>query len=476
MQGKLILSNMLWRLAERSGSQAISFIVSVILARLLMPEEFGVISLITVLTSVLTLFIDGGFSNALIQKQSTDQTDYSTVFYFNLILGIGFYVGMFIAAPAIANFYQRSDMIPYIRVLSLTLIIGGFNGVQQALVAKRMQYKRFFYSSLGGTLLSAVVGVAMAFTGFGVWSLIAQRLTDQLVDSVILWFTVQWRPSFCFSITRLKPLACYGGKLIGSSLLYSLTNNLTSLLIGKFFSTSELAYYEKGRQVPMWLVYNLQAVAQSVLFSAMAEQQSEKDRIRAMLRKSVIISAYSIFPCVTGIAVCAEPLVRILFTEKWIELVPYLQIWCFISATYLLDTANLQVIQALGRSDIYLKIEIVKEIITVISLLIAIPFGVLTILIVSCIERPLFWYINADPCRKLVEYGFVEQLMDLKEIIGLNLFLGMIVWSLGHLPINDIALLVIQVLSGIGIYVVGSVILKIEAFGTILKLLKTIIV
>ena len=475
INGKIIFSNIMWRFAERIGSQIVLFVVSIILTRLLSPDEFGVISLITVITGVLNLFVDAGFSNALIQKQYVDQTDYSTVFYLNVTLGVIFYIVMYAAAPGIAYFYGRNDIIPYIRVLSLTLVIGGLGGVQQALVAKKIEYKKLFFSSLSGTLISGVVSIAMAFKGFGVWSLIAQKLIDQVMDTVILWFTVHWRPSFCFSMERMKPLAAYGSKLLGSSLLYSATNNLTGLLVGKIFSTSELAYYEKGRQVPMLLVNNVQAVVQSVLFPVLAERQTQQEQIRKMLEQSVIISAYCIFPCMVGIAVCAEPLVRILFTEQWIELVPYLQIWCCICITYLLDTANLQVIQALGRSDIFLKIEIIKEGITIISLLITLPFGVLTMLMVSCIERPLFWYINAEPCREMVGYGFIQQLKELKSIIVLNLILAVSVWGIGFLPLHDLALLIVQVLSGIVIYLVGSVVLQIEALSRILKLVKTFI-
>ena len=472
INGKTIFSSIMWRFAERSGSQIILFIVSVILARLLSPEEFGVISLITVITGILNLFVDAGFGNALIQKQYVNQTDYSTVFYLNITLGIVFYIGMYIAAPSIAVFYGRNDIVSYIRAFSLTLIIGGFGSVQQALVAKRIEYKKLFFSSLIGTLLSGIISIVMAFKGFGVWSLIAQKLIDQVMDTAVLWFTVRWRPSFCFSIERMKPLAAYGSKLLGSSLLYSATNNLTGLLVGKIFSTSELAYYEKGRQVPMLLVNNIQVVVQSVLFPALAEQQTQQERIRKMLRQSVMISAYCIFPCMVGIAVCAEPLVRILFTEQWIGLVPYLQIWCCICITYLLDTANLQVIQALGRSDIFLRIEIVKEVITIVSLLVTLPFGLMTMLMVSCIERPLFWYINAEPCQKLVGYGFSQQLKELKSIVVLNLVLAISVWGIGFLPINDFVLLTIQVLSGIGIYLAGSIVLRIEALDRILQFVK----
>lgn len=474
-KGNTVLINMLWRFAERSITQFVSFIVTLILARLLVPEDYGVISIITVFTTILTLLVDGGFSNALIQRQGTDQLDYSTVFYFNILMGALLYSVMYAAAPAIALFYERADMVPYIRVLSLTLIIGGFNGVQQALVAKRMQYKLFFYSSMGGTVLSAVIGIVMAFMGFGAWALIAQRLVDQGVDAIVLWHTVRWKPSLQFSLKRLRPLASYGGKLLGSSLLNSLSSNLTSLLVGKVYSTAELAYYDKGQRVPMLLIYNLQIAVQSVLFPTMAEQQTKKAYIRYILRQSVMTSAYCIFPCMVGVAVCSKSIVRILFTERWIMMAPYMKLWCFIFIFYLLHTANLQVIQALGRSDLFLKIEVMKQIISVISILVTIPFGVLVMLCVNCLESPLFYYINARQNKKLVGYGFWEQVKDIRPIILLNMALYLIVWIFGFLPLNDIGLLMVQIAGGTVFYIAGSIFLKVEIFFTIKNYISNLI-
>ena len=210
-----VVTNMLWRFAERCGAQGVSFIVSVVLARLLLPEEYGVVSLITVFTTILNLFMDSGFKNALIQKKDADQTDYSTVFYFNIFMGVMLYLLMYAAAPAISRFYEKESIVSYIRVMSLTLILGGVNGVQTAVVAKRMEFKRFFFSTLGGTLSSAAVGIWMAYQGWGVWALVAQNLMNQAVNTAILWVTVRWRPSLVFSLRRLKPLFAMGADCSG---------------------------------------------------------------------------------------------------------------------------------------------------------------------------------------------------------------------------------------------------------------------
>ena len=466
---KTVVSNILWRLAERGGTQAVSFLVSLVLARLLTPEDYGVVSLVTVFTAILTLFVDGGFSSALIQNQKTDQTDYSTVFYFNLFVSVILYGCMYMAAPWIAVFYAQPSLTNYIRVLSLSLVIGGANGVQQALVAKRMEYRRFFYASLSGTLLSAMVGVVLALLGLGPWALVAQRLIDQAADAVILWFTVKWRPSFRFSFRRLKPLASYGGKMLGSSLLNSLVGNFTSLLIGKVYSPSELAYYDKSQRVPMLLVSNLQTAVQSVLFPAMARRQSEREELRQMLRQSVMASAYCIFPCMIGVASCARPLVRVLFTDRWIALVPYLRLWCVVLLFYLLHTANLQVIQAVGRSDIYLRQELLKQALSMAAVLAALPFGAFAVLGAMAAMCPVHFYINAKPNQELLGYGVWAQLRDIAPIAGLNAALAIWLWLLSLLPLPDFALLSVQTLAGIAFYLAGSAVLRIEIFKTILN-------
>lgn len=472
---KSVLSNMIWRFAERCGAQGVSFIVSLVLARLLTPEVYGVVSLITVFTSILQLFIDSGFKNALIQKKDADQLDYSTVFYFNVTMGVVLYLVMFTAAPVLARFYKKDFIVPYIRVMSLTLVLGGINGIQQAVVARRMQFKLFFYATLGGTLFSAIVGIAMAYMGMGVWALIVQRLTNQTIDTIILWVMVQWRPTLEFSLERLKPMFRYGSKLLGSSLLNSFTENISGLLIGKVYSADMLAYYDKGKNVPNLVVQNLQAAVQSVLFPVLAEQQSQKDRVKIILKLSILTSTYCVFPCMVGVAACAAPLIRVLFTEKWSAMIPYLQLWCFIYAFFLLHTANLQVIQALGRSDIYLKIEIIKQIISLIGIIIAIHFGALAILFSVCIVTIISFYINSQPNEELADYGCMEQIKDLLPIIILNAVMGTIVMLVGQLSLPDILLLPLQIMTGVIVYISGSALLKLDIFIYMLNTAKEVI-
>ena len=470
-----VISNIIWRFAESCGTQGVSFIVSLILARLLLPEDYGVVSLITIFTSLLNLFIDSGFKNALIQKKNADQLDYSTVFYFNVVMGISLWLLLAVFSPLIADFYERPYMVPYIRTMSLTLVMGGINGVQQAVVAKRMQFKRFFYATITGTLISAVVGIVMAYMQFGVWALIAQKLINQLINTVILWWTVKWRPSLLFSIRRLKPMFRYGSRILVSSFINTFMNNLAGLVVGKLYASEMLGYYEKGKSLPNLIVQNLQTAVQSVLFPVIADNQENRRQVKSILRKSVMTSTYCIFPCMTGVTVCAETLVRILYTERWIEMVPYIQLWCFCFSFYLWHTANLQVIQALGCSDIFLKIEIIKQFLSLGGILLSAPFCVLAMLTTTCIVAVISLYVNARPNVRLVGYGFGEQIKDVSPIICLNLLMGIGVYLIGNVNLPDLLLLAVQVLTGIGIYFAGSAVLKIDIFGYLLKTVKDFI-
>ena len=251
------IKNFIWRFAERCGAQLVTFIVSIVLARLLAPEDYGTIALVTVFTTILQVFVDSGLGTALIQKKDADDLDFSSVFYFNFFMCIVLYIGMFLAAPIIAGFYGDSSLIPIIRVISLTIVISGVKGIQQSYVSRNMLFKRFFFATLGGTIFSAFLGIGLAYAGFGVWAIVAQQLSNTAIDTLILWITVKWRPQKMFSWNRLKGLLSFGWKLLVSSLLDTVYNNLRNLIIGKFYSSADLAYYNQGDKFPKLIVTNI---------------------------------------------------------------------------------------------------------------------------------------------------------------------------------------------------------------------------
>lgn len=369
MENKVI-SNFIWRFAERCGAQLVTFIVSIVLARILMPEDYGTVALVTVFTTIMQVFVDSGLGTALIQKKDADDIDFSSVFYFNLIVCLVLYAGMFAMAPLIATFYNDYTLVPIVRVISLTIIVSGVKGIQQAYVSKNMLFKRFFFATLGGTIFSAFAGIGLAYAGAGVWAIVVQQLSNTIIDTLILWLTVRWRPKRVFSWERLKNLLSFGWKLLVSSLLDTVYNNLRNLVIGKIYTSADLAYYNQGDKFPKLIVTNINNSIDSVLLPTMAEAQDDSERVKKMTRRAIKTSTYIMAPLMIGLAFCAKPIVRLLLTEKWLQCVPYLQIFCITYMFWPIHTANLNAIKAMGRSDYFLKLEIAKKIIGMILLLI----------------------------------------------------------------------------------------------------------
>lgn len=358
-----VLSSLLWKFMERGGTQGIQFIVQIVLARILLPNDYGIISLIAIFITIANVFVQSGFNTALIQKKDANETDFSSVFYLSLFVAALLYVTLFSTAPFIANFYDTPQLVAVLRVLSITLFFGAFNSIQNAVISKKMQFKKLFFSSLGSMILSGMIGIVLAYAGFGVWALVAQQLINQFSIIVILWFTIKWRPKLIFSFERIKELFSYGWKLLVSSLIDTLDKNLRSLIVGKIYSPSMLGFYNRGDQFPQLIVSNINGSIQSVMLPALSSEQNNKQRVKEMVRRSIITSSFLVLPMMIGLAVIGEPLVKILLTDKWLPCVPFLQVFCLSYALWPIHTANLQAINALGRSDIFLKLEIIKKII-----------------------------------------------------------------------------------------------------------------
>ena len=468
---KSVIGNFIWRFAERCGAQLVTFIVSIVLARILDPKDYGTIALVTVFTTILQVFVDSGLGTALIQKKNADDLDFSSVFYFNFII---LYVGMFIAAPYIALFYKDTTLTPVIRVISLTIVISGVKGIQQAYVSKNMLFKRFFFSTIGGTIFSAVLGIAMAYMGYGVWALVAQQLSNTAIDTLILWLTVKWRPKKMFSYERLKGLFSFGWKLLISSLLDTAYNNLRNLIIGKLYSSSDLAFYNQGEKFPKVIVMNINASIDSVLLPTMSIEQDNPERIKQMTRRAIKTSTYVMAPLMMGLAFCAEPIVRLVLTDKWIFCIPFLRIFCITYMFWPVHTANLNAINAMGRSDWFLRLEIIKKIVGLAILLSTMWFGVMAMAYSLLLSSVLSQIINSWPNRKLLKYGYLEQVRDFAPGILLAVLMGICVHFVEYMFLPMIVTLVIQIVLGAIIYIVGSAILKLEEFQYLLEMIKSI--
>lgn len=469
---KKVFSNLIWRFMERGGSQAVSFVVSIVLARLLEPELYGSIALVLVITSILQVFVDSGMATALIQKKDTDDLDFSSVFYFNLAFCLLLYAGLFLAAPLIGRFYGDSSLVPVIRVLGITIVVSGVKNVQQAYVAKTMQFRRFFFATLGGTLFSAAVGIAMAYMGYGIWALVMQQLLNTAVNTAILWLTVGWKPQRCFSLQRLKVLVAYGWKILVSALLDTVYLKLYQVVVGLKYTSSDLAFYNKGDQYPNLLVENINSSIDSVLLPVLSAEQEQREHVREMTRRAVKTSTYIMFPMMAGLALCAEPFVRLLLTEKWLPCVPYMQIFCVMYAFYPLHTANLNAIKAMGRSDIFLKLEIIKKLISTVLLVAAVSFGVYAIALSQLLSCLIAMAVNAWPNRKLLGYSLLSQLKDILPPAALALVMGVCVWCVGLLGLSDLPMLALQILLGVLVYAALSALLKVDSFMYLLGFLR----
>ena len=462
-----VVSNFLWRFAERCGAQLVSFVVSIVLARILAPEDYGTIALVTVFTAILQVFVDSGLGTALIQKKDADDLDFSSVFYFNFAMCLVLYSGMFIAAPYIAIFYEDMTLTPVIRVLSLTIVISGVKGIQQAYVSRNMLFKKFFFSTIGGTIFSAFLGIGLAFSGYGVWALVAQQLSNTMIDTLILWITVKWKPKKEFSWKRLRTL------LLVSSLLDTVYNNLRNLIIGKMYSSADLAYYNQGDKFPKIIVTNINTSIDSVLLPTMSNEQDDRNRIKSMTRRAIKTSTYVMAPLMMGLAFCAESIVKIVLTDKWLPCVPFLRLFCITYMFWPVHTANLNAIKAMGRSDWFLKLEIVKKIVGLFFLLSSMWFGVMAMAYSLLLSSILSQIINAWPNRQLLGYGYLEQVRDFAPGILLAIGMGICVYFIGFLPLPTIVTLLIQIIIGAVIYIGASALLKLEEFEYILGMAKS---
>lgn len=468
-----VASGFMWRLMERMGAQVVSFVVSVVLARILDPDVYGTIALIVVFTTIMQVFVDSGLGNALIQKKEADNVDFSTVFYFNIVFCLILYVLMWVASPYIADFYHDPSLVPYIRALSLTIVISGVKNVQQAYVSRNMLFKKFFFSTLCGTIGAAVVGIAMALRGFGIWALIGQQLFNMLVDTTVLWVTVPWRPILAFSFGRLKGLLSFGWKLLVSSLLDVGYNSLRQLLIGRIYTRADLAYYNQGDKFPALIINNINASIDSVLLPAMSEDQDDKSRVRDMTRRSIMVSTYLMSPLLIGMAACADTIVRLILTDKWLPCVPYMQIFCLTYLSYPIHTANLNAIKAMGRSDLFLKLEIIKKGLGLTVLFAFVRVGVMELALSLLFVSTLSMGINAWPNKQLLSYSIRDQIMDILTNLVLAFAMGAVVWAEGVLAIPMALKLILQVATGVLVYAALSVVTKNSTFTYLLDIIKT---
>ena len=461
---KKVFAGLIWKFSERMAAQLVSLLVSIILARLLDPEDYGVVAIIMVFITIADVFVSNGFGNALIQKKNADNLDFSSVFYINIGISLVLYSILFVSAPVIASFYEMPILTSTLRVLGIRIPVAAVNTVQQAYVSREMLFKRFFWSTLSGTMVSGLIGIMMAYHGYGVWALVVQYLSNTCINTLVLWVTLRWRPVLHCSWRRAKSLLDYGWKLLVSGLLDTGYKQLRSLIIGKTYTESDLAFYNQGEKYPNLIAVNINASISGVIFPALSKYQDDRMRIKQMTRRAIQVSAYIMWPMMLGLGVIAEPLINLVLTEKWLPCIPYLRIFCISYGLWPIHTANLQAMNALGRSDLFLKLEVIKKSIGIIILLFSMGISPLAMAYSMILSDIASVFINAAPNKKLLQYNYIEQFHDLLPPLFMSAVMAILIYPIVFLRLNPIVIMIMQIVIGMTIYLLESILLKNPGF------------
>ena len=466
------VKGVIWSAVDRFSAQGIQFVFSILIARLLVPEDYGVVAMLGIFMAVSQTFIDSGFGTALIRKIDRTEEDFSTVFYFNIVVATLFYFALFFAAPAIANFYNTPLLESITKVVALNLIIGSLSGIHNAKLSIAIDFKSRAKISIVSTLLTGALGLWMAYAGYGVWALVVQNLFSSAIRTVLLWVVVKWCPKLVFSWKSFKELFSFGSKLLASALLDTLYNNIYTLVIGKVFSPSTLGVYSKANALAQFPSSNITGVLQGVTFPVLSTIQNEDYRLADAYKRFLKIAAFVVFPLMIGLSAVADPFIRLVLTDKWEGAIYLLQIMCFWMMWYPIHAINLNILQVKGRSDYFLKLEIVKKIQGVIVLCITVPMGIVAMCYGSLISSIISLVWNTHYTKKLIGYGFFAQIKDLLPIILHALVMGIIVAVVVHFMPTLWLKLIVGILTGIIYYISGAYVMKFPEMNELVTILK----
>lgn len=461
-----------WSSIDRFSGQAIQFVFSILIARLLTPEDYGVIAMLGVFLAVSQTFIDSGFGTALIRKIDRTEVDFSTVFYFNIIVAIVLYLILFFLAPVIAGFYHTPLLEPVTKVISLSLIISSLSGIHNSKLSIAIDFKTKAKASILSALITGLVGLWMAYAGYGVWALVVQNLCLRVIWTFMMWIFVKWRPQLVFSWESFKELFSFGSKLLASGLLDTIYNNLYTIVIGKVFSPTVLGVYSKANSLAQFPSFNITSVVQTVSFPVLSTIQNEEERLADVYKRLLKLSAFIVFPLMVGLSAVADPFIRIILTDKWVETIPILQIICFSMMWYPINSINLNVLQVKGRSDYFLKLEVIKKVQGVLFLCLTVPMGIIPMCFGNIINTLLNLIWNTYYTKKLINYGFLEQMKDLLPILIHSLVMGGIVVLIVNYMMTIWLKLIVGVLCGMIYYILGAYIMKFPEMNELLSILK----
>lgn len=466
------IKGVIWAVIDRLSAQGIQFVFSILIARLLMPEDYGVIAILNIFLAVSQTFIDSGFGTALIRKIDRTEIDFATVFYFNIVVAVFFYLGLFFAAPVIASFYSTPLLVPLIRVIAINLVVGSLSGIHNTKLSIALDFKSRAKISVVSVLLTGTIGLCMAYSGYGVWVLAIQMVLAEIIRTIMLWMIVKWYPKFVFSWKSFKELFLFGSKLLVSGLLDTIYNNIYPLVIGKVFSSSTLGVYSKANTLAQFPSSNITSVLRSVTFPVLSSIQNEEERLADAYKRFLRISAFVIFPLMLGLSSVANPFIKLTLTDKWGGTIYLLQIICFALMWYPIHAINLNILQVKGRSDYFLKLEIIKKVQGVFILFITVPMGIVAMCYGQVISSLISLYWNTYYTKKLIGYGLWDQMKDLLPIFVHSLIMwGLVLFVVSLMPTLWIKLIV-GVLSGMIYYIAGAYIMKFPEMNELLVILK----
>lgn len=451
-----VAKGLMWNAIERFSTQGIQFVLTIVIARILSPDDYGLVAMLSVFMTIAQTLVDSGFGNALIQKKDRTEMDYCTTFYFNIVISILLYFLLYLTAPLIASFYNQFELIKIIRIYGLFLITNSFSVVQMARFTIAMDFKRMAFASLLSVLVGGCVGIWMAYQGYGVWALVFQALAGNLVWGLGLWILAQWMPKWYFSWNSFFTLFSFGSKLLASSLLHTLYTNMYSLVVGKFFSASTLGYFNRAYTLGQFPVQNFGNIIQKVLYPIQCRFQDEEEKFNQIFVSYLQISSFILFPLMIGLAVLATPVISLLLTEKWLPMVPMLQFICLAMMWYPIMQANVSVLDAKGRTDYHLQSELIKKIIAIFLLLATLPFGIIGVCVGVVIYPFIDLFIIIAYSRRLTSIGYKAQFKILAPSLLLALLMGFVVWLSVSFAKTSICQLFIGCSSGLVFYVASA--------------------
>ena len=446
------LSGVKWNAIGRFSTQGISFVISILLARILSPSDYGVIGMIGIFMAIAQTFIDSGFGSALIRKKDCTDTDYSTAFYFNIVVGIVSYLILFISAPFIADFFKTPILVDIVRVLSINLFLNSLTIVQTAKLTAAVDFKSQAKISLIAVIVSGIIGLIMAYHGYGVWSLVYQSVSISIVRTISFWLVTKWKPQRTFSRDSFNYLFGFGSKILSASLLHTIYANLTTILIGKFYTPKDLGYYSRGESLASLPSTNLTSILQSVTYPILSKIQDDDERLIQAYRKYICVTSMVIFFGMCLLAALAKPLILVLLSDKWTNSIIYLQVFCF---AYMFDhicQLNLNVLYVKGRSDLVLKLEVIKKTISISMIVAAIPFGILAICIARALYTQIAVIINTYYTGKLFNFGYLFQIRDFSKYFIYSIISVVPAFVLSFCSLSPILILILGVCMALLIY------------------------